>query len=132
MELKVIRKEFTETSTIGELYTNGKFFCYTLEDKVRPEGTKIYGKTAIPAGTYQVVIEYSPKFSREMPHILDVPNFTGILIHPGNTSVDTEGCLLVGYKKGPDTIYESRHAFDDFFTLLKQDLQTGNVYINIA
>ena len=86
----------TDESTISEMWIDGKYQCDTLEDRVRPNNEKVYGKTAIPAGIYKIVLSYSPKFKRILPEILNVPMFSGIRIHAGNTAKDTEGCLLVG------------------------------------
>ena len=97
--------------TIGRLYIDGKYFCDTLEDTVRPDGMKIYGKTAIPAGTYKVELVPSYRFQRLMPMLLDVPNFSGILIHNGNTADDTDGCILVGKNKIKGKVIESRDTF---------------------
>lgn len=101
-------------STIGTLMVDGKFECYTLEDVVR-DGPKVYGKTAIPAGTYEVRITYSNHFKRDLPLLLDVPGFEGIRIHPGNTAADTEGCILVGRTKAINRINNSRDAFDSLY-----------------
>lgn len=99
MLLIVKRDPSTENSTPGRLFEmhGGKerFICYTLEDVVRT-GPKIAGKTAIPAGEYQCTISYSARFKRPLPLLHNVPNFTGIRIHGGNTHENTEGCLLVG------------------------------------
>ena len=100
MDLKVLRKELTARSTIGELHVDGKFECFTLEDAVRP--VKIKGVTAIPSGVYEVVVNFSQRFRRPLPLLLNVPNFDGVRIHAGNTDADTEGCLLVGKTKGAD------------------------------
>ncbi len=102
MQLQLIRKVFTDQSTIGELFVNGAFECFTLEDKVRP--VKIKRETAIPAGTYEVAVTFSNKFQKFLPLLLDVPNFDGIRIHTGNTAKDTLGCILVGQGKGVDSI----------------------------
>ena len=102
MKLTLARRIFTTQSTIGELAVDGNFECFTLEDPVRPK--KIRSVTAIPAGTYTVAITFSPRFGTELPLLLDVPEFEGIRIHPGNTATDTEGCLLVGKSRAIDTI----------------------------
>lgn len=104
-------------STLGSLYIDGSWFCFTLEDPVRdlgPDGKgKIPGETAIPAGNYKVAIDQSTRFNRLMPHILDVPFFEGVRIHSGNTASDTEGCVLVGMQKiDESTIGQSRIAFE--------------------
>lgn len=96
MELSLIRYPSRESTTLGELWMDGAHFCVTLEDQVRPDGEKIYGKTAIPAGKYRVDITYSPKFQKMMLAVEDVPGFTGIRIHSGNDAEDTLGCILVG------------------------------------
>jgi hypothetical protein len=119
MLIEVKRYEFRDTYTVGRMYINNLYFCYTLEDVVR-EGAKVDGKTAIPAGTYDVIIDDSTRFGRPMPHILNVPNFKGVRIHSGNTSKDTEGCILLGASyAGKDFIGNSKNAFDIFFEKLK-------------
>jgi len=102
MEITVKRFKLTKRCTIGNMLIDGKFFCHTLEDKVRklPDEAKVWGKTAIPAGTYKVEMYDSPRFKRRLPLLKDVPYFTGILIHRGNTVEDTVGCILVGEANG--------------------------------
>lgn len=118
MLITVKRFEFKPTYTIGKLYVNGIYECYTLEDAVRDK--KIQDVTAIPTGKYKLVIDASTRFRKDMPHILNVPNFTGVRIHAGNTSKDTEGCILLGTTwSGGDFISQSKLAFDKFFTKLK-------------
>jgi hypothetical protein len=121
MLIEVKRLEFKDTHTVGKLYINGVYECFTLEDAVR-NGTKIIGKTAIPIGTYKVIIDASTRFKQDMPHILNVPDFTGVRIHAGNTSADTEGCILVGTSwNGKDFIGNSKIAYKKFFDKLKQN-----------
>lgn len=122
MQLKLNRIFKTNTFTIGELYINEKYVTDTLEDRVRPEGEKVYGKTAIPEGTYEVKLTHSPRFKKILPEILNVPNFSGIRIHTGNSSKDTEGCILVGTWDGEkeDRVGSSKIAFDKLMTLLEE------------
>lgn len=98
MNLELRRIALRDTYTIGRLYVDGRYFCDTLEDKVRDlsREAKVPGRTAIPEGTYRVVVNISPKFRRMLPRLLDVPGFDGVLIHRGNTDADTAGCPLVG------------------------------------
>lgn len=117
MKLKLERKPSTKNSTSGTLYVDGAFECYTLEDVVRP--AKVAGTTAIPNGTYKIIITQSQKFKRPLPLLIDVPNYEGIRIHPGNTSADTEGCILVGQKIDTDWVGDSRKAFDALFVKLR-------------
>ena len=117
MNLTLYRKWFTDISTTGVLFIDGEFFCYTLEDVVREQ--KIYGKTAIPYGKYDVVITYSPRFKKNMPLLVNVPNFEGVRIHAGNTANDTEGCILVGKSKGQDFIGGSRKTYEELMERIK-------------
>lgn len=120
MKIHVKRTTYTTTSTIGELSIDGKFICYTLEDVVRPAGAaKVYGQTAIPAGTYPVAIGWSPRYKCNMPRIEPIPGFAGVLFHAGNWATETEGCILVGTTKGVDYIGEARVAFNKLFKLLQ-------------
>jgi hypothetical protein len=126
MELRVNRFKKTEKATLGRLIIDGAVECYTLEDVVRPDGVKVDGQTAIPAGTYNVIIDASTRFKRDMPHIMDVPNFTGVRIHSGNTDADTEGCILLGTKiENDDFISGSKDAFNAFFPKLKAAIDAG-------
>lgn len=95
LELKVKRKKTEHGCTLGQLTADGVGMCYSLEDPVR-QGSKVLHDTAIPAGRYRVVITRSARFQRLLPLLLDVPGFTGIRIHAGNTAEDTAGCILVG------------------------------------
>lgn len=122
MELKLNRIFLGSSATIGELYVDGEHIADTLEDRVRPEGEKIYGKTAIPEGTYEMVLSYSPRFKKILPEILNVPNFTGIRIHCGNSSADSSGCILVGTWDGEkeDWVSDSKVAFNKLMSLLQK------------
>ena len=114
--------------TIGKLYIDGEYFCDTIEDTDRGltqtmtdaqiKSKKVYGQTAIPTGTYRVIISYSNKFKRQMPLLLNVPGFLGIRIHSGNTEKDTEGCLIVGKNKVVGKVIESKDTYNKLFSIL--------------
>lgn len=111
-QVKVIRKYFTEKSTVGELYFNDRFVCFTLEDfdRLSLGFDKVYGETAIPAGTYKMIINMSSRFKKELPLLLNVPGFEGVRIHAGNTNKDTHGCILVGMTRDKDFVGNSNIA----------------------
>lgn len=131
MEFTLKRKIKTDRSTIGELWLGKKRICYTLEDKVRDK-EKVYGKTAIPAGKYQVIMNFSNRFKTYMPLLIGVPGFEGVRIHAGNTDADTEGCILLGYTKGIDFIGESRKACKEVYSLIKSVEKKEKIWINIV
>lgn len=118
MKLHLKRLHKTGKSTIGELTIDGKFECYTLEDIERE--VKVKSETAIPKGTYKVIINQSNRFKRLMPLLLSVPNFEGVRIHAGNTNHDTEGCILVGRTRSVDFIGQSRKAYDSLFKKMQE------------
>jgi hypothetical protein len=121
----VDRFQIRPKSTVGRLLIDGVYFCFTLEDTIRLFPNKVPKETAIWEGVYDLTIDHSDKFGRDMPHILNVPMFTGIRIHPGSTSADTEGCLLVGYDGSDifnEDIHDCKRAFDDLFLKLSQFL----------
>lgn len=115
--------------TIGRLYIDGEYFSDTLEDTDRGLSSdmseeqikkiKVYGKTAIPKGTYKVEVTYSPKFKRYLPILLNTRGFTSIRIHSGNTPEDTLGCLLVGFNKEKGKVLNSRVTSDKLTALLR-------------
>jgi hypothetical protein len=119
IKLLVKREFFAETYTIGKLCVDGVYFCDTLENPVRPEGVKIPNETAIPYGTYEVIVNFSPKFKRILPRLLNVPMFDGILIHRGNSVKDTSGCILVGENKVKGMVLNSTPYEEKLVELLK-------------
>ena len=128
MKLRLIRDTFTEKSTIGNLYVNGIYSCATLEDadrKIESGGAKVYGKTCIPRGTYEIIVDFSNRFQVRMPLLLNVPQFTGVRIHPGNTDKDTEGCILVGETRGVDFVGDSRIAYNALFANIEAAILSG-------
>jgi hypothetical protein len=138
MKLDIYRKWFSDNSTIGELFVNQQFFCYTLEDTCRQmlgkpvKEWKVYAKTAIPAGSYPVIIDFSSRFKVEMPHVLDVEGFSGIRIHPGNSAKDTEGCILVGASRSTDFVGMSRNTYEKLMDRLEAAYNRGEpITLNI-
>jgi len=126
VNLRLIRRWPKATCTIGELLIEGEWFCFTLEDVERPE--KIPGETAIPTGRYALVITHSQRFDMNLPLLLNVPGFTGIRIHAGNTDADTRGCILVGKRTLENAIGESRAALDDLMEKLRVQ---GEIWISV-
>lgn len=122
MELRVERIAKRGNYTIGKLFINGRYFCDTLEDKVRDlsRGPKIAGKTAIPEGQYRVRLTYSNRFKKVLPLLIGVPHFDGIRIHSGNDADDTEGCILVGKNKERGKVLESRQTMASLMKELQQ------------
>lgn len=141
MEIVVNRTTRTKISTIGELIIDGKFECFTLEDKdreLKSEMTaeeiakiKVFAQTAIPTGRYQLVITFSNRFKQYLPLIVGVPGFTGIRIHSGNTAENSEGCILVGDGKLTDFITNSRNAMKKLMSKLKKAEQKEKIFITI-
>lgn len=134
MKLRLERKYFKETYTIGNLYINGSFFSNTLEDKNRDvnkngkfdnDETKVYGETCIPFGTYKIILTMSPKFKRELPRLLNVPSFEGVLIHRGNTAKDSAGCILIGENKAVGKVLNSTPYEERLVKMMKNAISRG-------
>lgn len=119
MKLELIRDLKNSSYTLGKLSIDDIFFCYTVEDVVRLEGEKVFGQTAIPSGTYKVILTMSPHFGKVTPRLLEVPNFDGVLIHSGNTAVDTEGCIIIGTIRIPNGVGLSRQCFTRLMSKLE-------------
>ena len=127
--------------TIGKLYINNQYFCDTLEDTDRGltqsmteqqiGSKKVYGETAIPTGTYRIIISYSNKFKKQMPLLLNVPGFAGIRIHSGNTEKDSLGCILVGKNKSVGKVLESRDTYSKLFSILQEANKKETIKITI-
>lgn len=142
LEIIVDRDIRTKNSTIGSMLIDGKFECFTLEDVDRRltntmkddaiEKIKVFGKTAIPEGRYEVIINMSNRFKRQLPLLLNVKGYAGIRIHSGNTSENTDGCILVGQNRTVDFVGNSRAAFNVLFIKIQAALRTGKkVFITI-
>ena len=140
MKLILKRIALRSTYTIGRLYVDGNYFCDTLEDTVRDLNKngkfdngekKVYAKTAIPYGTYEIKWTYSPRFKKYTPQLMNVPSFEGIRIHSGNTSDDTEGCLILGENKQVGKVLNSRATINKFYPIIKKACSKGKVTIEI-
>ncbi len=131
------------TYVIGNLYdNNGNLICNTLEDTDRmldwsmPVDTikriKVFGKTAIPTGTYEITYTYSPKFKCNMPLLNNVKGYSAVRIHPGNSSSDTDGCILVGKNNVVGRVTQSRATFMKLNDIIKPRIKSGDkVYLII-
>ena len=131
-QIEIRRSKMLATCTMGQMYgPDGEFLCHTLEDPVR--NVKVPGDTAIPAGRYELAIPFSKKYGRPMPRLLEVPFYTGILIHVGNTPHHTEGCILVGDDEPntPAFLDNSRTAFDRIFPILRKLVEKGEVFVQV-
>lgn len=140
MVLKLDRKYKKDTYTIGVLYVDGVRFCETCEDKDRGlkqsdmlwtiKKKKVYGETAIPTGKYTITLDVvSAKYAKvdwyrrlcggKMPRLLNVPGYDGILIHVGNTALDSSGCILVGRNTKKGMVTSSRETFSALYAKMK-------------
>lgn len=140
MKLTLKRIALRPTYTIGKLYIDDVYFCDTIEDTVRDLNKngkfdngekKVHSKTAIPYGIYEIKWTYSPRFKKYTPQLMNVPSFEGIRIHAGNTSADTEGCLILGKNKYVGKVINSRDTINKFYPIIKEACSNGKVTIEI-
>ena len=122
MRLTLIRIANRPTYCIGKLYIDGKWFCDVIEDTDRGLSDEMAEEEIIKkkVGIYPVYLTYSPKYKKKMPLIDNVKGYSGIRIHSGNTSKDTEGCLIVGKNKEVGKVLESRKTYNTLFKKLVQ------------
>lgn len=152
LNLKLDRRYKCNGYTIGHLYVDGRYFCDTLEDADRGltdtmslaaiKLRKIFGKTAIPTGTYRVKLTYSAKFANKpwakkygglVPEILNVKGFSGARIHPGNDQYDTDGCPLVGENKVKGKVINSVEKYCELMNeyLIPAHRRNDEIWITI-
>lgn len=138
MILTMLREPSVGGATLSRLYRGAVFVCDILEDELRERlgvpvaEWKVPGRTAIPAGSYLVTLEFSPHFGPGTMTLQDVPGFTYIHIHPGNTSADTEGCLLPGQRVNKNTVGRSRINAALLGTIVREALAAGDeVWVEI-
>lgn len=134
MKLELKRIALKPNYTVGKLFINGTYYCDTIEDKVidlNKNGkfddglTKVMHQTAIPYGTFKVVVNHSPKFNRELPRLLDVPYFEGILIHNGSDQNSSSGCIIVGENKTVGKVTNSTFYMNNLTARIKDAQNKG-------
>jgi hypothetical protein len=145
LEFSLVRKYFNENYTIGKLSVDEVYLCDTIEDKVRdlqdrnhdgdftdPSEGKVYGQTAIPYGRYEIKMVYWKKHNRLYAQLQNVPGFTGIFIHAGNTAADSEGCILPGENKEKGKVLYSRYHVNIIENLIRLAITEGKeIWITI-
>lgn len=145
VRLLLMRIANRPTYCIGRLYINGEYFCDTLEDTDRGlddampieeiKAKKVYGETAIPQGKYQLIFNYSPKYKKTTPLLLNVKGYEGVRIHSGNTPKDTLGCVLVGRNKVVGQVIDSRNTYNALVERIrgkKASIEIVRTYTNIT
>lgn len=146
MKILVDRKWPKQTYTVGRIYIDDVYFCNSIEDRDRGlkqtdslefiKSRKVFAETAIPKGVYKVAMNItSPKYSSvawywklcqgKMPRLLNVPGFEGILIHPGNSALDSAGCLLCGKNTKVGQLTESKATFEKLYKKMKAAYDKG-------
>lgn len=137
-QLRLVRDVFKENCTLGQLSTPAGLF-FSLEDRFREVSGrdvakwKVPAKTAIPMGNYRVIIDFSNRFQKHLPKLLDVPGFSGIRVHSLNNSSQTEGCIGLGENRDIERgiITNSRAAMGRFMIGLEEWLKHGDVWLQV-
>ena len=147
LNLYLFRTHLKEKYTIGNLYhtlsdcknknmniLSKGYICDTLENKFRGNDltyTKVAGETCIPEGTYKIVMTWSNHFKKMLPKLMEVPFFTDIFIHSGNTPKDTKGCVITGENKIVGAVINSILKLNEVITLIQKadlcDITVRNV-----
>lgn len=129
MKLELVRDDFTDLRTLGKLYVDGVYLGETCEDCDRHlengQEEKVYGQTAIPRGLYKVILSFSQRFKKPLPEVLDVPGFTGVRIHAGNTAADTHGCPLLGRVRTADGVANCAPVVQRLIDMLETAEEAG-------
>lgn len=127
MKILVERFDSGSNDTLGRVYIDGVLKCFSIEDEKRV--VKVKGETRIPAGTYNVCFYDSPTHGKKALMIKDVPNFSYVLIHTGNTEDDTMGCLIVGKRIGTlnnkRAVLDSKTAFKEIYAIIAPEIESG-------
>lgn len=129
MHITVQRRDLKDDRTLGAVLIDGVHFAYTLEDAVRD--VKVQDATAIPPGVYEVIVNYSNRFARQLPMLLNVPGFTFIRIHGGNGPQNTEGCILVGKESDGERIWNCSGVVSELTFRIRNATTTGKVLVEV-
>jgi hypothetical protein len=124
-QITVIRQTCDAVSTQSTVLLDSQPFGYGLEPRMDQSQGKPY---AVPEGTYRVMLAFSERFGELTPHVLGVPGFDAVEIHPGNKPADTHGCLLIGLTEAPDWVGTSRVAFEKLMGLLQDPISITYTY----
>ena len=141
MQITIKRPPIADTvQTISDLLVDNVWFSNVVEDRDRGlhqtdtlqyiQSVKVKHETAIPYGTYQVVLSYSNRFKKYLPELIEVPGYVGIRMHPGNDETDTSGCLCPGIKSGKKVL-QSKVTFDKLFSLIQKTIKKEKVFVTI-
>ena len=129
MHITVQRQSLKDDRTLGEFLEDGIHFCWTLEDAVRAR--KIPNETAIPPGVYEVVVNWSNRFGKPLPMLLNVPNYTAVRFHGGNGPDDTDGCILVGARHDDEHIWDCATTASMLTFQIRNACSTGKVFVEV-
>ena len=137
MNLDLLRDRVADEFTLGLFSVDGEAWGFTCEDTDRQlekdldhvSEHKIYGKTAIPRGRYRVTVSFSPHFGRILPEVHDVPGFSGVRIHGGNTAADSLGCVLLGRRRTSNGCMDCQPVVDRLIAAIRDT--TEDVYLEI-
>lgn len=121
MKLTLTRRWETDKSVIGMIDVDGLIQCFSLE---RPRAGD---HPCVPEGTYEVAMSWSEHFQKQMPHLLNVPGRSAIMIHPANWPSELLGCIAPGSSRGPDAVYSSQNAFNLLLGKMQAAWTTGDI-----
>ena len=131
----------TSTYTPGTLLVNGQLKWYSIEDPLSFDTTpdtpdfdaltNAPNKTCIPFGLYEMAFNFSERFQKQMPIVLNVPNRSGIRLHIANSADDVEGCVAIGKRYLSGRVISSKIAFDEFMTIFVPAVMREKVFLNV-
>lgn len=134
MELSILRTEFYDHCTLGELSVDGRFIGHTLEGAIKSKDSLGLAKIqAIPTGRYELTVSYSNRFKEKLPLLSNVPYFSNVRLYCESNAIDTNGCILVGYQKHSNMVFKNKEAMKDLLEIIELELNKNNlVYLRVA